>query len=264
MTTIESAPPRRPGFLGSHRLRVRLLQILGLLVLLAGWAISPSVGTVSPLILPPPGQVALGFVELLSEPQLWRATLVTTVEILVSFFLATVVGVGIGFLLSRNHRVATSVEPILAWGYIFPFALLYPMFVMWFGAGPESKVAYAFTNAVFPIAFNTMRGLSSVDQKYLKVGKAYRASKHQIDRHIKLGAAWPMILSGIRIGGGMVTVTVVLGEVLGSSSGLGFEIQQSVNTFQIVRAYALIVFLIGLSSLLLWAMERGLKSSRYS
>lgn len=264
MTTIETAQTRRPRPLGSHRLKVRLLQILGLLAVLAAWASAPYAGTVSPLILPPPGQVAFRFVELLSEPWLWRATWVTTAEILVSFALATVVGVVVGFLLSRNKRVAVSVEPILAWGYIFPFALLYPMFVMWFGAGPESKVAYAFTNAVFPIAFNTMRGLSSVDQKYLAVGRAYRASKHQIDRHIKLGAAWPMILSGIRIGGGMVTVTVVLGEVLGSAAGLGFEIQQSVNTFQIVQAYALIVFLVGLSSLLLWAMERGLRSSRYS
>lgn len=247
-----------------HKVKVRSLQVLGVIAVLAAWAGASYSGAVSPLILPPPHDVATRFVALLSEPTLWRATWVTSAEILVSFALATFVGVLLGFLLSRNQRIAVSVEPVLAWGYIFPFALLYPLFVMWFGAGPESKVAYAFANAVFPIAFNTMRGLSGVESKYLDVGRAYRASKRQVDWHIKLGAAWPMILSGIRIGGGMVMVTVILGEVLGSAAGLGYEIQQSVNTFQIVQAYALIAFLVGLSSLLLWAMERGLRSSRYS
>jgi ABC-type nitrate/sulfonate/bicarbonate transport system permease component len=61
----------------------------------------------------------------------------------------------------------------------------------------------------------------------------------------------------------MVMVTVVLGEVLGADGGLGYEIQQSVNTYQIARSYALITFLVLLSSVLLWAMERALRTNRH-
>ncbi len=119
-------------------------------------------------------------------------------------------------------------------------------------------------NAIFPIAYNTMRGLSDVDEKYLAIGKAFQASRTQIDWHVKLGAAWPLILSGLRIGAGMATVTVVLGEVLGADRGLGYELQQAVNTFQITRSYALIMLTILLTSALLWLMELLLKSDKYA
>jgi ABC-type nitrate/sulfonate/bicarbonate transport system, permease component len=178
--------------------------------------------------------------------------------------LAGLLGIVAGFLLSRTRRIAAAMEPLLAWGYVFPFALLYPLFVTWFDAGPESKIAYAVVNGFFPIAFNTMRGLSNIDERYLKLAKAFRASRQQIDWHIKVGAAWPMIVSGLRIGCGMVMVTVVLGEVLGANAGLGFEIQQAVNTFQIAKSYALIAFLTVLTGILLWVMERAFKASRYA
>lgn len=247
---------------GGFRLRVRALQVLAIVVLLGGWAVASETELVAPTILPPPHLVAEELVALVQEASLWQATWITVTELVIALALATVIGVVGGFLLSRNARVARAVEPLLAWGYIFPFALLYPLFIMWFGAGPESKIAYALANGVFPIAFNTMRGLSHIDEKYLQVAKAYRASKHQIDRHIKIGAAWPMILAGIRIGAGMVMVTVVLGEVLGADGGLGYEIQQAVNTFQIVKSYALIVFLVALTAVMLWAIERLLNARR--
>lgn len=219
---------------------------------------------VSPLILPPPHLVADELTLLLGESVLWTAALITTAEILVSFTLATVLGLLIGFLVSRSVRLTQAVTPLMAWGYIFPFALLFPLFVMWFGVGVESKVAYALANAIFPIAFNTMRGLSNIEEKYLKLGKAFGASDRQIDWHIKIGGAWPMILSGIRVGAGMVTVTVILGEVLAADGGLGYEIQQSVNTFQIAKSYALIVFTIILTGILLWGMERIFRGRKYT
>lgn len=245
------------------RAAVLALQAAAVVALLGSWFVLTATERVSPLILPKPVDVWRELVGLVQEPALWRATRVTTIELLVSFVLAAACGLLMGFLLSRRERVARVAEPLLAWGYIFPFALLFPLFVMWFGAGPGSKIGYAFANSVFPIAYNTMRGLSGVDERYLRVGRAFQASRRQIDWHIKLGAAWPMILSGLRIGGGMVMVTVVLGEVLGADAGLGYEIQQSVNTFQITRSYALIVFLVLLSIVLLWGMERAAKSSRH-
>lgn len=262
MSALAMARPRRPG--ARPWIRIRALQVAAIAGLLGIWAGLSGSGAVAPLILPPPWVVAEELSLLVQEPALWNATLITTTELVTAFALSAVTGVLAGFLLSRRQRVARVVEPILAWGYVFPFALLYPLFVLWLGAGQESKVAYAFANAVFPIAMNTMRGLSAVDERYMRVGEAFRASSRQIDWHIKLGGAWPMILSGLRIGGGMVMVAVVLGEVLGANGGLGFEIQQAVNTFQIAKSYALICFLILLSSLLLLIMERALRTNRHA
>lgn len=253
----------RAPFLLSRSRKIRLLRASVIALLILAWQTATYYEFASPLVLPPPAAVFEEFLDVATLPSVWRAAWVTTYSILAAFSLAAAVGILCGFLFSRSRVVAAGVTPLMAWGYVFPFALLYPLFVLWFGAGPASKIAYAFANAVFPIALNTMRGLSGIDQKYLSIGRAFGASKSQIDWHIKLGAAWPMILSGLRIGAGMATVTVVLGEVLGADRGLGFEIQQAVNTFRIPRSYALIFITIAVTSLLLWGMERLLRSKRY-
>src|SRR5690606_20901932 len=100
------------------------------------------------------------------------------------FAIAAVVGLVAGFLLSRTRVTALAFEPLLAWGYMFPLALLYPLFLLWVGVGLESKIYYAALGAFFPIAYNTIRGLSSVDSKYLAVGRAFGASKLQVDLNI--------------------------------------------------------------------------------
>lgn len=253
----------RKAFTLSRPLQIRLLQWAVIVLVILAWSAASFFEFASPLVLPPLTAVLDEFVGVVVLPSVWRAAWVTTYSILAAFSLAAGVGILFGFIFSRNRMLADGVTPLLAWGYVFPFALLYPLFILWFGAGPASKVAYAFANAVFPIAFNTMRGLSSIDDKYISIGRAFGASKSQIDWHIKLGAAWPMILSGLRIGAGMATVTVVLGEVLGADRGLGHEIQQAVNTFRIPRSYALILLTMIVTSLLLWGMERLLRSERY-
>ncbi len=252
----------RRWFSLSRRFQIRLLQtgVMALVVLL--WAGASHFGYASPLVLPPPTVVLRELVGVIVLPSVWGAAWVTTYSILLAFGLASGIGTLLGFIFSRNRKLADGVTPLLAWGYVFPFALLYPLFILWFGAGPASKVAYALANAVFPIAFNTMRGLSSIDRKFLAIGQAFGASRWQIDWHIKLGAAWPMILSGLRIGAGMATVTVVLGEVLGADRGLGHAIQQAVNTFRIPRSYALILITMAVTGGLLWGMERLLQSNK--
>src|SRR5690606_31214902 len=121
-------------------------------------------------------------------PNIWVQAGITVLEMLASFALAAIVGLAVGFLLSRNKIVVRATEPLFAWGYMFPFALLYPLFLLWVGVGIESKIAYAAVGAFFPIAFNTIKGLRSVDKRYLNVGKAFAAPQMQIDLTIKLGA----------------------------------------------------------------------------
>jgi ABC-type nitrate/sulfonate/bicarbonate transport system permease component len=253
-TAARNRAPRVPRQVQIWALRAALLAVV-----LGAWVFATRPGGVSPLILPQITTVAESFVTLLRTPDTWWAAAVTVYEMLAGFALATVTGLGAGFLLSRTRVGARAAEPVLAWGYMFPFALLYPLFLIWVGVGVESKILYAAAGAFFPIAYNTIRGLRSVDQKYLQVGKAFGASAYQIDVNIKLGAARPMILSGLRIGSSIVTIYVVLAELLGSNQGLGHEIEQASSRLQIANSYGTVLLLILVTTLLQVAMERLLK-----
>lgn len=251
-TTFSGARLRR-------RAMVWALRLVLLAILLGLWMYASGPGAVSALILPPITSVLDSFGGLLFVGATWAAVGVTVLEMILSFVIAAVLGVGLGFLLSRRALRARVAEPLLAWGYMFPFVLLYPLFLLWAGVGVPSKVAYAVVTAVFPIAYNTMRGLRSVDPRYTKVGVAFGASGLQMDLHIKAGAARPLVLSGLRIGVGLVSVSVVLAELLGSYSGLGHDVQAAASRLQIVDTYSLALLLVLVTVVLQFLMERALR-----
>lgn len=238
-----------------------LLKVWGLrlilpVVLAAAWLYGSGPGGISSLILPEPLEVAEEFYKLFSSDFIARATVVTVVEIIAAFALAALGGLAAGFLLSRTSLRAKAAEPVLAWAYMFPFVLLYPLFLLWMGVGMSSKIAYAAVAGAIPIAYNTLRGLQSVDPRFIRVGVAFGASDYKMDRHVKVGAAWPMVLSGLRVGISVVLIGVVLAELLGSNVGLGFELQRATNTFQNARAFALVLLLILVTTLIQWILER--------
>ena len=245
-----------------RRLQVWGLRIAPLAVLVGAWWYGTGPGGISRLILPPLPKVLQEFYMLFSSDFVLRATLVTVTEIILAFMLAAIGGLITGFLLSRTSMRARAAEPVLAWGYMFPFVLLYPLFLLWMGVGMSSKVAYAAVAAAIPIAYNTLRGLRSVDPRFIKVGVAFGASKTQMDLHVKAGAAWPMVLSGIRVGISVVLISVVLAELLGSNVGLGYELQRASNTFQNARAFSLVLMLILVTTVLQWSLEKLMAGRR--
>ena len=242
-----------------RRLQVWGLRLLLVAILVGLWLAANRPGGISPLILPKLDKVARSFWELVTTPATWQQAGITVFEMIAAFAIAAVVGLTVGFVLSRHRISARASEPLFAWGYLFPFVLLYPLFLLWVGVGIQSKIAYAAAGAFFPIAYNTLRGLRSVDERYLKVGKAFGASALQMDVDVKLGAARPMILSGLRIGSSIVTISVVLAELLGSNAGLGHEIEQASSRFQIADSYGVVVLLIIIAAVLQAGLERLLR-----
>jgi ABC-type nitrate/sulfonate/bicarbonate transport system permease component len=267
-TTVPAPPPvtvKLPNARvarARHKATVWGLRLLLLVAVVGAWFYATGPGEVSFLILPPLPDVLEALVEFVGTEVFWTAAGVTIFEMLAAFAVSAVAGVGLGFLLSRTRLRARASEPLLSWGYMFPVVLLYPLFLLWVGVGVGSKIAYAAVAAFFPIAYNTLRGLSSVDEKYLKVGAAFGASRWDMDRHIKAGAARPMILSGLRIGVSVVMISVVLAELLGSNAGLGYKLQRAASTLSLPREYAIALLLLVIAVTLQQLLERLLRPRR--
>lgn len=223
---------------------------LGLVAALLGyWIYMTGPGQISPLLLPKLNLVRRELREILTSGALWHDVGITAIEFVVAFLIACLVGGGIGFACSRTELRYRITEPLVAWGYMVPLVLFYPLFIVWFDIGMTSKIVYGALSGFFPMAFNSLRGFRAVDPRYLRVAQAFGASASQSDRQVKLPAAMPMVMSGIRIGGALCMISVILAEMLASTQGLGYELARASQTLKVPSVYAHIVVLLGFVAL---------------
>lgn len=232
---------RTSSRLSVYWLKVQAARIIALGAGLGYWLYAVGPGGASPLVLPEPLDVWREFAGLVRDSAVYSAALYTFVEIAIAFSIASVVGVTVGFVGARSRLSASVLEPMLVWGYLVPHILFYPLIILWFGIGPESKIVYAASSAIFPIGYNCLKGFRTVEPKYMLVGRAFGASPRQIDMHIKLRAGLPVAAAGLRIGAALTMITIIVAEMLASTNGLGFLIRAYSQSFLTARMYAMIV-----------------------
>lgn len=227
---------------------VYALRISALALIVAAWFYATEIGDVSALLVPKLSSVAVELWELLQKGSFWYALVFTLFEIIVSAAAAALLGLLIGFWIARTKARRQTFEPLFGWAYMVPFVLFYPMFVLVFGIGPISKIAFAGIGAVFPIVYLSTRGFSAVNTQYLTMARAFGANKRQIDWQIKLPGSLPVIRSALRIGLAMSFIYVILGEMLGSAKGLGYNLAQVSQTLRIPESYALTILILILAA----------------
>lgn len=237
------------------------LQVWGLRALLYGgvlgtWAYVTGPGEVSTLFVPTIGSTLSELGELVTDADTWSAAWTTVAEIMLAVGIALITGFAVGFLGSRTDFRLKTFEPLLAWGYMVPFILFYPLLLLWMGVDEGSKVTYGALNGFFPMAFNTMKGFKTVDRGLIRTARAFGASPRQIEWEIKFPAALPVVLTGIRVGAALCVICVVLAEMLASRRGLGFELARASQTLQVSKSYALILLILAIVSLLHMAIQR--------
>jgi len=238
------------------QVKATLLRFASLLAFFGIWAWLTGPGGVSPILLPRIPLVWDQVGVMVQEPGFWSDLGITLFEIGVAFVFSTVFGIAVGFACSRTQLRARVVEPLVAWGYMAPLILFYPLFILWFGVGMWSKILYAGISGFFPVAFNALRGFQAVDPRYLRVARAFGATPGQIDRQVKVMAAMPLVTAGFRIGAALNIITVILAEMLAAEQGLGYELAAASQTLQMPRVFALVLALLVLVAILQIFIQR--------
>jgi ABC-type nitrate/sulfonate/bicarbonate transport system permease component len=209
----------------------------------AWWFITHSTQSLA-LLLPRPELVWREMQVLWSSGRLWSAAVITLKEIIQAYAIAVIAGIAIGFFVARSRNLMRIFEPVLTGIFAIPLTLFFPLFVVFFGIGPNSKVAYAATYSFFPIALNTIAGFASVDELYLRAVRSMGASGLQQFRHVYLPGALPVTLTGLRIGFFICIASVLGGETLAAAAGVGKSIALSAELMETARLYAWIAFVV--------------------
>ena len=214
-----------------------------LFLLLAGWQWYVAASGVSPFILPGPGDVWSGFVELLRTPSTWRHVWVTVEETLGGFALASVAGVLLGVPVGKLPWLERTLNPFIIASQVVPKVALVPLFIVWFGFGSTSKVVVAAVIAFFPVFTNTVLGVQSIDPGHREVMTSLNASRLAQFTRLELPSAAPYILTGMEVGIVLAIIGCVVGQYLGGNAGLGYLLVAQMNAYQTDMLFAVIVLL---------------------
>lgn len=198
---------------------------------------------VSKFIVPPPAAVAESFVELLTSRSTLYHAWITLYETLVGFVLATVIGVGLGAVLGKTPWLEQALNPFIVATQVVPKVALVPLFILWFGFGPEAKIVVAAVLAFFPILTNTVLGVKSVDLGHKDVMTVLNARRWQRFVTLELPSALPAVLAGMEVGVVLAIIGAVVGEYLGGSTGLGHLAVAALNDYKVGALFAIILLL---------------------
>jgi ABC-type nitrate/sulfonate/bicarbonate transport system permease component len=190
------------------------------------------------------------FNRVLSDPKILAAIRVTFLELSLAYGLAILVGLGIGLTIGMSRWAEAGAFPLVVMLYGVPQVVLLPLFILVFGLGPASKIAFGFSHGVFPIIFNVVAGMRNVNQLYLRSARSMGATPLEVFRHVTFPHMVPSFFAGLRLAMTMTLLGILLAELYVSSAGIGYYTQVFSETFNPAPLFALIAVLAGMAILL--------------
>jgi NitT/TauT family transport system permease protein len=224
-----------------------------LLLTVGAWELAVRMFGIRTFLLPPPSLVAM---EIFNNPGFYAFQSLYTIYITaIGFALAVIFGIGLAIAIVSSKFLDRTLYTLLIASNSVPKVALAPIFVIWLGTGGEPKVAIAALIAVFPIVINTTLGMRAVDPDMIDLARSARAPNHDVMLTIRLPNALPSIFAGAKVGLSFALIGAIVGEFVAGERGLGYVILTSQATFNSPRAFAAIVLLSVIGTIMFFAVE---------
>lgn len=199
-------------------------------------------------LFPSPVQVAEALAARISSGALLLDIGASMYRFFTGYILAVVSAVILGLLLGWFRRAWNYVNPIVQFlRPISPVAWL-PFIVLWAGIGDVPAVVIIFIAAFFPVLLTTVTAVGSIDPVYLKISDNFGLSRSQTLFRIVFPAVFPQIANALHIAVGTAWIFLVVGEMAGSQSGLGYLIVDARNNLQtdVLMAAIIVIGILGI------------------
>lgn len=216
------------------------------LALFGAWEAFVRIGAISPLLLPAPTEVLATVVR--EFPVLLHMSAITAGEFVLGFALSVLVGLPLGALIVYARPIELAIYPLLVAFQTMPKAAIAPIFVVWLGAGMNSKILIAFTIAFFPIVIDTAIGLRSAAPETIHLVRSMGASAFQVFWYVRFPNALPAIFGGLKVASTLAVVGAIVGEFVSADKGLGYLVlvaNGELNT-RLVFACVLVLSVLGI------------------
>jgi NitT/TauT family transport system permease protein len=219
-----------------------LLPVSAVLLLVL-WEAAIGLLHVPNYVMPAPSSIVYAAVRMAQSGLLLDNAVVTLIETLAGFAAALVLAAILAVLISEFRLAEKLIYPYVVALQSMPKVAVGPLIVIWFGFGLSSKIALSALLAMFPMLVNFVQGLRAADQGRLTLMRAMDASRWQTLWLVRIPYALPFFLAGIELGAIYAMLGAIVGEFLGSSSGLGNWLLAMNMNLDISGSFALLILL---------------------
>jgi ABC-type nitrate/sulfonate/bicarbonate transport system permease component len=226
------------------------LARLGVIViLLAVWEAAAR-WLVDPLFLAPPSRVVTSLGTVFGTRGVPAALQITLFELAVAFALSVAIGLVVGLIVGLHNFSRRSFMPIILLLYGTPQVTILPLFILYFGIGPASKIAFGVTHGMFPIIMTVAAGVQNIKPILLVSARSMGANFVQILRHVIFPHMIPSFFTGMRLGMTGVLLGVLLAELYVSTAGIGYFTTLFTQNFDPTKLLGLIGILAAMAIVL--------------
>jgi NitT/TauT family transport system permease protein len=236
-----------------------LASLVLLILFLCAWQWGPAALAIPSFIVPPLSMVFEESLRMWQQNHLLFHTGVTTAEVLVGFVLGSLLGAVFGYLLGVSRAAEIALSPYILALQIAPKVAFAPLFILWMGFTVYPRILVAILIVFFPVMVNVLTAIRGIDADLINLVRAFKATRAQIFWKVEFPASLPALFAGLRIGATLAVVGVVVGELVGGNSGVGFLLsfgEGQANTPMVFVAIILLTLIGGFAYFLVVAIER--------
>jgi sulfonate transport system permease protein len=209
---------------GRRTLANMAMRLASPLAIVALWQIASTTGLLSPRILAGPSEIVSTAGRLVASGELIKGLVVSFLRVLAGFSIALVLGILLALASGLSRVGEAIIDPPIQMLKAMPFLGLLPLFILWFGIGETPKIGLVAFGAIFPIYLTLHGGIRGIDKRLIEVGQTLELGTLSTIRHIVIPGALPSLLVGVRYGLSVAWLSLVVGEQLNASSGIGYII----------------------------------------
>jgi len=238
---------------------------LGPIVLLLLWQATSATGVLPTEVLAAPSMVIDSAAKLIETGELQTAMVVSLGRALAGLAIGGTIGVGLAIVAGLFRLGEDLVDASMQMVRTVPHVALIPLLIIWLGIGEAPKIALVALGTAFPLYLNVYSGIRNVDSTLIEAGRTLGLSRNALIRHVVLPGALPSGLVGLRYALGIAWLSLVFGEQINATAGIGYLMANAREMFQTdVIVVCLVVYaLLGLGvDLTVRVLEKGLLAWR--
>ncbi|MGH3167629.1 MAG: ABC transporter permease, partial [Trebonia sp.] len=182
----------------------------------------------------------------------------SVLRILMGLAISAVIAIPLGIVLGRSPAATGFLDPLLQFARAIPVVVAAPVFIALFRFGTQIEVATIVAGTVWPLLLNTIDGARTVDPQHMETAAVFRLSGWERLTRVIIPSALPKIFTGVRLSLSLSLILMVFAELVGSSNGIGYEMNNAGNAFDLPGFWATLV-LIGILGYLFNAILYGVE-----
>ena len=226
---------------------IHITRLLILLLFIIIWQYLADKKIINTFITSSPKEIIKTTINLYKENNLLHHIYITTTETIISFLIASILGIIISIILWTNKFLFKVIDPYLTILNSLPKVSLGPILIIWFGSNTKSIIIMAILVSIITTIINMHNAFNETDKNKIKLLKSFNANQFQILKYLILPANYKTIISSIKINWSLCLIGIIMGELLVSKSGIGYLIMYGSQVFNLNLVMTSIIILMLLS-----------------